>query len=256
MRHKRPQRAKPGKNAPSPRPDQQVIYGGHAVVAALKNPRRKILKISATENAAHRFNDALKSFGKKLNIVKALELDRMLEAEAVHQGLVLHTRPLPEPNLEQILAAGQKRLLLVVLDQITDPHNVGAILRSCAAFGVSAILLPARNSVEFSGTLAKAASGALEHVPLVRVANLARALKTLKQAHVSVVGFDSELSDDFEKLNDLKRIALVFGAEGKGMRRLTRENCDHLVALKISGPIKSLNVSNACAVALYAASRQ
>ena len=179
----------------------------------------------------------------------------MVGSEAVHQGLVLQARPLPEPGLEQILTVEKNRLLIVILDQITDPHNVGAILRSCAAFGVDAIILPARNSVEFSGVLAKAASGAIEHVPIVRVTNLARTLKTLKQANVSVVGFDSELSDDFENLSDLKRIALVFGAEGKGMRRLTRENCDHLVRLNISGPIKSLNVSNACAVALYAASR-
>ncbi len=258
MRHKRPHRensSRSKKTAATTRPDQQVIYGGHAVIAALQNPARKILKLSATENAAHRFGDVLKSFGDRLKIVKADELDRMVGAEAVHQGLVLHARPLPEPGLEQILAIEKNRLLLVILDQITDPHNVGAILRSCAAFGVDAIILPARNSVEFSSVLAKAASGAMEHVPLVRVTNLARALKTLKQANVSVVGFDSELSDDFENLSDLKRIALVFGAEGKGMRRLTRENCDHLVRLNMSGPIKSLNVSNACAVALYAASR-
>jgi len=258
MRHKRSHRentSQSRKTAATTRPDQQVIYGGHAVIAALQNPARKILKLSATENAAHRFSDVLKPIGDRLKIVKAAELDRMVGAEAVHQGLVLQTRPLPEPGLEQILAVEKNRLLLVILDQITDPHNVGAILRSCAAFGVDAIILPARNSVEFSGVLAKAASGAIEHVPLVRVTNLARTLKTLKQADVSVVGFDSELSDDFENLCDLNRIALVFGAEGKGMRRLTRENCDHLVRLNISGPIKSLNVSNACAVALYATCR-
>ncbi len=258
MRHKRSQRANPAqsrKTGALARADQQVIYGGHAVIAALQNPARKILKISASENAAHRFSDVLKPFSDRLKIVKAADLDRMVGSEAVHQGLVLQARPLPEPGLEQILASDQKGLLLVILDQITDPHNVGAILRSCAAFGVDAIILPARNSVEFSGVLAKAASGAIEHVPVVRITNLSRTLKTLKQANVSVVGFDSELSDDFESLSDLKRIALVFGAEGKGMRRLTRENCDHLVRLNISGPIKSLNVSNACAVALYAASR-
>jgi len=222
MRHKRSQRENSAQSRKTPgttRPDQQVIYGGHAVIAALKNPARKILKISATENSAHRFHDVLKPFGDRLKIVKAAELDRMVGSEAVHQGLVLQARPLPEPGLEQILAIEQKRLLLVILDQITDPHNVGAILRSCAAFGVDAIILPARNSVEFSGVLAKAASGAIEHVPVVRITNLARTLKTLKQADVSVVGFDSELSDDFENLSDLKRIALVFGAEGKGMRR-------------------------------------
>jgi len=151
-----------------------------------------------------------------------------------------------------IIEKSHERALFVILDQITDPHNVGAIMRSCAAFGVDAVIVPARNSVEYSGVLAKAASGAIEHVPLVRVTNLVRALKALKDAHVSVVGFDSELSDKFETIHDLKRIALVFGAEGKGMRRLTRENCDHLVRLNTPGAIKSLNVSNACAVALYA----
>ncbi len=255
MRHKRPKRAgtaKPQKSARTARPDQQVIYGGHAVIAALQNPNRNIIKLSATENAAHRFSDILKPFEGKLQIVKAADLDRMVGTDAVHQGLVLQTTPLPELTLEQIIKKSQDRLLLVILDQITDPHNVGAILRSCAAFGVDAVIVPARNSVEYSGVLAKAASGAIEHVPLVRVTNLARALKALKDAHVSVVGFDSELSDRFETIRDLKRIALVFGAEGKGMRRLTRENCDHLVRLNTPGAIKSLNVSNACAVALYA----
>ena len=255
MRHKRPKRgnpAKPQRNARPKRPEQQVIYGGHAVIAALQNPGRTILKLHVTENAAHRFSDILQPFSAKLKTVKAADLDRMLGADAVHQGLVLEATPLPEPGLEQIVEKSQGRLLLVILDQITDPHNVGAILRSCAAFNVDAVIVPARNSVEHSGVLAKAASGAIEHVPLVRVTNLVRALKTLKEAHVSIVGFDSELSDSFETIRDHQRIALVFGAEGKGMRRLTRENCDHLVRLNTPGAIKSLNVSNACAVALYA----
>ncbi len=255
MRHKRSKRqpsASPQRNSRTPPPAIQVIYGGHAVIAALQNPRRTIIKLSASENAAHRFEKELKPFGAKLKIVKAADLDRLVGTDAVHQGLVVETAPLPEPNLEQLLERSPEQILLVILDQITDPHNVGAILRSCAAFGVSAVIVPARNSVEYSGVLAKAASGALEHVPLVRVTNLARTLKALQQAHVSVVGFDSEACEELTTLGSYQRIALIFGAEGKGMRRLTRENCDHLVRLNISGAIKSLNVSNACAVALYA----
>jgi len=255
MRHKRSKRqpsADSKKHGRTQAPARQIIYGGHAVIAALQNPRRTILKLSASENAAHRFSEALKPFGEKLKILKASDLDHIAGPNAVHQGLVLEAAPLPEPDLEQILKHSPDQMLLVILDQITDPHNVGAILRSCAAFGVVAVIVPARNSVEYSGVLAKAASGALEHVPLVRVTNLARTLKTLQQAHVSVVGFDSEASEELTTLGSYQRIALVFGAEGKGMRRLTRENCDHLVRLNISGAIKSLNVSNACAVALYA----
>lgn len=257
MRHKKPKRghtAKPHRSAKPARPAVQLIYGAHAVTAALQNPVRKIIKIHATENAAHRLQDVLKPFAGKLNTVKAADLERLLGADAVHQGLALEAAPLPEPDLEHILAESSNQLLFVVLDQITDPHNVGAILRSCAAFGVSAVIMPARNSVEYTGVLAKAASGAIEHVPLVRVSNLARALKTLKAARVSVVGFDSELPDSLETVRDHQRVALIFGAEGKGMRRLTRENCDYLVRLDVPGPIKSLNVSNACAVALYALS--
>lgn len=226
------------------------------MLAALQNPKRTIIKLNVTENAAHRFADDLKKYADKLTIVKAADLDRLVGADAVHQGLVLETHPLPDLSLEQAIeqAPTDKRAVFVILDQITDPHNVGAILRSCSAFSVCAVIMPARNSVEYSGVLAKAASGAVEHVPLVRVSNLARALKTLQDAHITVVGFDSDLADDFETVCDHQRIALIFGAEGKGMRRLTRENCDHLVRLATTGPIKSLNVSNACAVALYALS--
>jgi len=240
------------KRSKSPAGARQLIYGGHAVIAALQNPERTVIKINTTENAARRFNDILQPFGDRLNILKAVELERMVGLGAVHQGLVLEATALPELSLEQILSHEREHLRLVVLDQITDPHNVGAILRSCAAFGISAVIVPARNSVEYSGVLAKAASGALEHVPLVRVSNLARALKALKAAQVYVIGFDSAASDPFETIIDYQRIALIFGAEGKGMRRLTRENCDHLVRLNTPGALKSLNVSNACAVALYA----
>lgn len=254
QRLKHPKAARPRARAKKTSPGTQVIYGVHAVTAAVQNPARKVIKLSASENAAHRFGDILRPFSETLKIVKAAELDRMVGADAVHQGLVLHASPLPEPTLDHILQQNPDRWLFVVLDQITDPHNVGAILRSCAAFDVTAVIIPARNSVEYSGVLAKAASGAIEHVPLIRVTNLARALKTLKASSVFVVGFDSELSQDFETIRDLRNIALVFGAEGKGMRRLTRENCDHLVRLNTTGAIKSLNVSNACAVALYSLS--
>jgi len=260
MRHKKTRRSnsppphQSGRRVRSEKPARHILYGGHAVIAALQNPQRKIIKLHATENAAHRFREILGPFVDKMDIIKAGELDRMLGPDAVHQGLAAEVTPLPEPELTHILEHHQDQVLFVILDQITDPHNVGAILRSCAAFNVTAVIVPARNSVEYSGVLAKAASGALEHVPLVRVTNLVRALKQIQQAHVSVIGFDSELSVDVETIRDHQRIALVFGAEGKGMRRLTRDTCDYLVRLNMPGAIKSLNVSNACAVALYAVS--
>jgi 23S rRNA (guanosine2251-2'-O)-methyltransferase len=170
----------------------------------------------------------------------------------VHQGLYLETDPLPSPAIEAVPAKG----CVLVLDQITDPHNVGAIFRSAAAFGATAIVTTQRHSPDATGALAKAASGALELVPLVNVQNLARALDALKASGFLVVGLDSSGDSDLASLALRAPLALVLGAEGKGLRQLTKETCDHVARIDLPGEIKSLNVSNAAALSLYVASRQ
>ena len=172
-----------------------------------------------------------------------------LPPDAVHQGLYPETDPLPSPPIEELAADG----IVLVLDQITDPHNVGAIFRSAAAFAATAIVTTARHSPEATGVLAKSASGALEHVPLVAVQNLARALAALKARGFLVIGLDSSGDEDSAGLTLRQPLALVLGAEGKGLRQLTKETCDHVARLDLPGAIQSLNVSNAAAVALYIA---
>jgi 23S rRNA (guanosine2251-2'-O)-methyltransferase len=229
----------------------ELIYGVHPVSEALRNPRRKFIRLLATRNAAQRIEAEAKAIGLEPDIVHPKELDRLAGADAVHQGLVLEARPLPHPQLDQIDKTG----LVILLDQVTDPHNVGAILRSCAAFKVTALIATVRHSPEASGVLAKAASGATEHVPFVRVTNLARAMAELKDYGFQLVGLDSEAPSLISAVGRGGPIALVLGAEGKGLRHLTRQSCDLLVRLDLAGPIRSLNVSNAAAIALYVLSR-
>jgi 23S rRNA (guanosine2251-2'-O)-methyltransferase len=170
----------------------------------------------------------------------------------VHQGLLVEADPLPVPTLETLAPEG----LVLVLDQITDPHNVGAILRSAAAFAVKAVVTTARHSPEATGVLAKAASGAIDLVPLVLVQNLARGMTALRERGFLLVGLDSEGDADLADLPLKAPLALVLGAEGKGLRNLTRETCDALARIDLPGAIRSLNVSNAAALALYVASRK
>ncbi len=228
-----------------------LVYGIHPVVEALKNPKRRFLSLKATLNAAQRIEAEAKAAGLEPEIVHPKELDRLAGPDSVHQGLVLEASPLLQPRLDQIERSG----LVVLLDQVTDPHNVGAIWRSCAAFKVTALVATARHSPEASGVLAKAASGATEHVPFVRVTNLSRAMAELKDYGFQVVGLDSEAPLRISEVARGGPIALVLGAEGKGLRHLTRQSCDLLVRLDLEGPIRSLNVSNAAAIALYALSR-
>lgn len=231
--------------------DHDLIYGYHPVAEALKNPRRRLVKLKASKNAADRLAAEIGAAGVKFEIVHPKELDRNLGADAVHQGLLLEALPLSQPRLDQIDKSG----ILVLLDQVTDPHNVGAILRTCAAFRVTALVTTARHSPEASGVLFKAASGAYEHVPYVKVTNLARAMAELKEHGFRLAGLDSDAPASLEDIDRSPPLAIVMGAEGKGLRQLTRDTCDHLVRLDLFGPIRSLNVSNACAVALYAITR-
>jgi 23S rRNA (guanosine2251-2'-O)-methyltransferase len=229
-----------------------VMYGWHTVTAALQNPARHVRKLLATENAARRLSGEGVSSRMPPEVVRPSAIAERLLPDAVHQGLYLETDPLPSPAIEDLPARGT----VLVLDQITDPHNVGAIFRSAAAFAASAIVMTQRHSPEATGALAKAASGALEHVPLINVQNLARALTTLKQSGFFVVGLDSTGDADLTDLALRAPLALVLGAEGKGLRQLTKAICDHVARIDLPGDIKSLNVSNAAALALYVASRR
>jgi 23S rRNA (guanosine2251-2'-O)-methyltransferase len=225
----------------------------HAVAAALANPARRAQRLLMTREAARQWRAPAGAPAAEL--VERAEIDRALPAGAVHQGIALLAAPLPEPALEDCLAAAGPHALFLVLDQVTDPHNVGAILRSAAAFAVDAVIVPDRNTPPVSAALAKAASGALERVPLVRVVNLARALRLLQDQLVWCVGLDGSAPTELEPALQSGRNALVLGSEGAGLRRLTGESCDALARLPTIGPLHSLNVSNAAAVALSIARR-
>jgi len=245
--------------APKPKPVRPpigegvaILYGWHTVAAALANPRRRVRKIFATENGVRRLVEEGLTLPVSPEIVRPDAIAARLSPDAVHQGLLVEADQLPPLELEDLADEGT----VLVLDQITDPHNVGAILRSAAAFGVKAIVTTARHSPEATGVLAKSASGALDLVPTVTVPNLARALTELKGRDWLTVGLDSEGETDLAAATLREPLALVLGAEGKGLRQLTRETCDIHARLELPGVLKSLNVSNAAAVALYATTQQ
>lgn len=239
-----------------------VVFGLHAARAALENPKRRVQRVMVTKRAEAKLEDALRvragicrKHGWDCAIVPSApaELDAYLGDDAVHQGVALEVIALAEPDEHDIyerLAAGDAPLVMV-LDQVTDPHNVGAIVRSCAVFGVDALVMTDRNSPPLGGVLAKAASGGLEHVPVLKVTNLARTLDDLKASGFVAVGLDGDAGQTLgEAMLADRPVALVMGAEEKGLRRLTRERCDQLARIPAYGPIRSLNVSNAAAVAL------
>jgi 23S rRNA (guanosine2251-2'-O)-methyltransferase len=242
--------------APKPKPVRPgipegvaILYGWHTVAAALANPRRIVRKITATENAAHRLTEEGLALPVAPEIVRPDAIAARLSPDAVHNGLLVEAEPLPALELEDIADEGT----VLVLDQITDPHNVGAILRSAAAFDVKAVVTTGRHSPEATGVLAKSASGALDLMPMAMVQNLARALTALKERGWLTVGLDSEGETDLAAADLREPLALVLGAEGRGLRQLTRETCDIRARLELPGVLKSLNVSNAAAIALYAA---
>ncbi|MCJ8519055.1 23S rRNA (guanosine2251-2'-O)-methyltransferase [Pseudorhizobium tarimense] len=240
----------PGWKGPQLQPDQVFLYGLHTVRAALDNPARKIIKLLVTQNAFARLElpqaDALPY---TVEFVSPQDLDKVLGPDAIHQGVMLETRPLPVRRLEAL----KESPLLLVLDQVTDPHNVGAIMRSAVAFGAGALITTQRHSPTESGVLAKSASGALELIPHIQVTNLADALQELHSLGFQTIGLDSEGPAPLEGRFAGEKVALVLGSEGKGLRQKTRETVSALARLDMPGAIKSLNVSNAAAVALYAA---
>jgi 23S rRNA (guanosine2251-2'-O)-methyltransferase len=229
-----------------------VLYGWHPVIEALRNERRGIRRLLATENSARRLHDALPALRVRPELVRPDEISRLVEPDAVHQGLYLEADPLPSPTLATLPAGA----LVVALDHITDPHNVGAIVRTAAAFDVSAILTTARHSPSATGVVAKSASGGLEHVPFLIVRNLAEALLTLGKQGYLRVGLDSEGSAPLDAIEVRRPLVVVLGAEGKGLRQRTKECCDVIARLDMPGAIKSLNVSNAAAIVLYALARK
>ena len=232
--------------------DEAVLYGVHPVVEALRNPQRRFRRLLATENALRRLREEIGELPVEAELVRPSEIDRLLTPDSVHQGLYLICDPLPSLDLDSL----PDDAVVLALDQITDPHNVGAILRSAAAFAAAAVIVTIRHSPAATGVLAKSASGALEHVPLIAVRNLGDALDTLGKRGFLRVGFDSDGDVTLDDVALRRPLVMVMGAEGKGLRQRTRELCDQVARLEVPGAITSLNVSNATAIALYAASRR
>jgi 23S rRNA (guanosine2251-2'-O)-methyltransferase len=228
-----------------------VLYGWHTVKAALENPRRRFHRVLATEAAVRRLTEDNIVFPIAPTVADPDDIAAAAGAGAVHQGLYAEADALESPDLEAVVTDGG---IVLALDQVTDPHNFGAILRSAAAFSAKAVVTTERHSPQASGALAKAASGALEYVPVVTVVNLARTLDELRDLNTLLIGLDSGGDVDLAAMALSAPLALVVGAEGKGLRHLTRVRCDAIARLALPGRITSLNVSNATAVALYVAS--
>jgi len=235
------------------------IYGYHAASAALTNPERKILRLVATPEALERLSgDAAvpRDIIGRAKPAKRHDVDAVVGETAVHQGIAVLTRALDHDLADVLERIADDNACIVVLDQVVDPHNVGAILRSAAAFGAAAVIAPDRHAPDETGVMAKSASGALERVPYVKTQNLVHALELIKEFRFWLVGLDAEGSAELADIKLDGRIALVLGAEDEGLRRLVRETCDHIARLPMPGKMESLNVSNAAAVALYEKARQ
>jgi 23S rRNA (guanosine2251-2'-O)-methyltransferase len=243
--------ARKNKHKSGSNPGRPRFWGKHAVAAALDNPERKVLRAWATHEMAE-----FMKFPKDvpLTLADVADLGRLVPSDAPHQGVVVEVEPLEDAWLGDILSAAPERAVLLVLDQVTDPHNVGAILRTAAAFGAIGMVTQDRHSPPEGGVIAKAASGALERMPWARVVNLARALDEMAEAGFWRIGLAGDADMELKEALGPQKVALVLGAEGPGMRHNTREHCDAVARLPISDAVESLNVSNATAVALYAAS--
>ncbi len=228
-----------------------VLYGRHAVMAALENPSRKLKKLVCTpENAVQ-----IRAKYPSLNVVTAdkKDIDKLLPFDAVHQGYALYCSELEGLSIEELceMTANEEKCNVLILDQVTDPQNVGAIIRSCAAFGTKALIIQDKNSPQESGAMAKAAAGTMEFLPVVRVTNLARTIETLKKNGFWIVGMDGYAKSNVAEIDKNTKLAVIMGSEGAGMRRLVEESCDITIRLPISEKVESLNVSTAAAVVLY-----
>ncbi len=255
-------RPKRGRNEGGNSSQDNWLYGDHAVMAALANPNRKIKRLLLTkskrENLKDHENDLVSSISATETVLSD-QLKDILPENAIHQGIALLANPLHNWGIEDVpkICGDDDFASVAVLDQVTDPHNVGAVLRSAAAFGISAIIMPDRHSPPITGVMARSASGAVEMVPIIRVNNLSRALDILAEFGFWRIGMDGQADKDLDDtVQNVDKVALVLGSEGKGLRRLTAEKCDLLGKLPMSGKIESLNVSNAAAIAFYELTRR
>lgn len=253
----RPQNVREKKPSPGPRP---TLFGFHAVREAWLNPAREIQALYLSPTGEAEFSSILEeAHQKKLirpepRIIEKSDFDHLTGRDVVHQGIALVASPLEEVFVQDIISvgAGKKRSVVLMLDQVTDPHNVGAILRSACAFGADGVIMQRRHAPELEGIVAKTASGAVEHIAVAYETNLSRTLETLSESGYTVIGLDEHADQSLADVTIPEKSVLVLGAEGEGMRRLIREHCDILATLPTKAPIASLNVSNAAAVALYA----
>ncbi len=250
------------KGSENPKGDIYWIYGWHAVVSAWLNPGRKVKKLYITQNAMHKFSLTLKEAERNSiarpapQIFEGKILDKTLK-DAVHQGIAIQVHPLDEVFLQDLIIQGNQKDkdCLVMLDQITDPHNVGAILRTACAFDVSGLLVQKRHSPRLDGALAKVATGALEHVPVCQLTNLSDCVEALQDNGYTAFALDEHADTVLSALSDSgknRKILCVLGSEGKGIRPKIKNQCDFTVSIKTSGALKSLNVSNAAAICLHA----
>lgn len=232
-----------------------ILYGRHAVMAALENPKRRLKKLVCTAENANQIRIKYPN----LNVVTAdkKDIDKLLPPDAVHQGYALYCFELDNLSIEELcsMTAEDKKCSVLILDQVTDPQNIGAIIRSCAAFGAKALIVQDKNSPQESGAMAKAAAGTMELVPVVRVTNLARSIEILKKNGFWIVGMDGYAKNNVDKIDKDAKLAVIMGSEGAGMRRLVEESCDLTVRLPINEKVESLNVSTAAAVVLYELSK-
>lgn len=233
-----------------------ILYGRHPVMAAIANPNRKINKILCAKDTYDEVKEQCQKFQVNLGIINTVdkrEIDRVVPRDAVHQCFAIHCQELEEYSLEDIciLAEEQDDCHLLVLDQVTDPQNIGAIIRSCVAFNALGLIMQDKNAPNETGAMAKASAGTIEHLPICRVTNLSRAIHQLKSAGFWTVGMDGYAETTIDKMNKSGKIAIIMGSEGKGMRRLVEESCDSTVKLPTSDKVESLNVSTAAAIALY-----
>ena len=232
------------------------LYGLHAVDAALRNPERRKFRMIATRNGAGRLQDAIRIAQLDPELADGKKFKPPLPPDCVHQGVALEALALQPPHLDTVCDSAASSCMIVLLDRITDPRNVGAIMRTASAFGAVAVIATRRHGPSECATLAKAASGAMDRIPYLRVVNLTAAMNTLQNAGFYLVGLDSGIGADLSDALSTKtteRLALVIGAEGQGLRRLTKERCDKLARIRLKGPDRTLNASNAAAIALFAA---